>query len=172
MFFTAFHSTSAVSRRAISGGAGLAALAAAAILLLAAAPARAQVVSFTAFDSGIGPGVTPVNSNAKVAQFDAAAAVLGSASLITFESAPVGAFTSLTIAPGGTLTFTFTAPVQAFGAYFTGVQPGFFQDTIGFDDVRLVPAPVPEVSTTLSSGLLLLLGLSGTVVAAKRKNKA
>jgi len=73
---------------------------------------------------------------------------------------------------GGTLTFTFAAPVQAFGAYFTGVQPGFFQDTIGIDDVRLVPAPVPEASTTLSFGLLLALDLGGAVVAAKRKNKA
>ena len=34
-----------------------------------------------------------------------------------------------------------------------------------------VPA-VPETSTTLSFGLLLLLGLGGTVVATKRKNKA
>ena len=243
---------------------GLPALAAAAILLLPPAPAQAQVVPFTAFDSGAGPGVTPVNSNAKAAQFDAAAAALGTESLINFESAPVGAFISLTAAPGvtltgadvsgnpqnvlnapdyapapalggfnttvggakyvdlqgGTLTFAFASPVQAFGAYFTGVQPGFVQDTVGFsdgtsqsitipqgtassaggvsfvgftdkgksitsvtitasangfydaigiDDVRFVPAPVPEASTTVSFGLLLALGLGGAVVAAKRK---
>jgi PEP-CTERM motif len=35
---------------------------------------------------------------------------------------------------GGTLTFTFANPTQFFGAFFTGVQNGFFADTITFTD--------------------------------------
>ena len=155
--------------------------------LLAASPARAQLVTFTATDSGAGPGSTPVNSNAKAAQFDAAAALLGPMGLITFEPAPVGPFTSLTVAPGvtltgldiagspqkinntpnsptipardgfnttlggakyaeatgGTLIFTFAAPVQAFGVYFTGIQPFFFQDTLTFNDGTSQSIDVP-----------------------------
>ena len=188
------HSIKLFSCQILPGG--LSALAAA-VLLLPSAPAQAQVVPFTAFDSGAGPGVTPVNSNAKAAQFDAAAGALGTESLINFESAPVGSFTSLTAAPGvtltgtdrqgnpqtvlnapdfptnpalggfnttvggaryvdiqgGTLTFTFASPVQAFGAYFTGVQPGFVQDTIGFSDGTSQSISIPQGTATSNGGV-------------------
>jgi MYXO-CTERM domain-containing protein len=35
---------------------------------------------------------------------------------------------------GGTLTFTFANPTQFFGAFFSGVQNGFYQSTINFTD--------------------------------------
>ena len=191
------------SRRAVSGSVGLAAgLAVGAAFLLAAGPARAQLVTFTATDSGAGPGSTPVNSNAKAAQFDAAAALLGPMGLITFESAPVGPYTSLAVAPGvtltglditgnpqtinntpnfptspardgfnttlggakyveatgGTLTFTFAAPVQAFGAYFTGIQPFYFQDTLTFNDGTSQSIDVPAGDT--SSGGVSFAGFT------------
>ena len=176
-------------RRAVSRAGLAAGLAAGATFLLTAAPARAQVVSFTAFDSGAGPGSATPNSNAAAAQFNAAVGLLGGPPLpINFESAPVGAFTSLLAAPGvtltgtdyfgnsqrvlnapdfpsapalggfnttpggakyvdlqgGTLTFTFAAPVQAFGAYFTGIQPGFVLDTIGFNDGTSQSVSIPQ----------------------------
>ena len=173
-----------------------------ALSLLAAGPARAQLVTFTATDSGAGPGSTPVNSNAKAAQFDAAAALLGPMGLITFESAPVGPYTSLTVAPGvtltgldvtgspqkinntpnfptnpaldgfnttlggakyaeavgGTLTFTFATPVQAFGAYFTGIQPFFFQDTLTFNDGTSESINIPAADA--SSGGVSFAGFT------------
>ena len=239
--------------------------------LLAAHPALAQVVPYVGTDLGAQPGSTFTNSNAAAAQFDTAAGALGTESLITFESTPVGNFTSLNVAPGvtmvgaganntpqvinntpaypvnpavagfnttpggshyvgingGTVQFVFAAPIQAFGAYFTGFQPTFFQSTVtfsdgtnqslnvpsgdaasggagflgftdagksisqitvfsgpppanptalfdfaGLDDVRFVPAAVPEASTTVSFGLLLALGLGGVLVARKRIVKA
>ncbi len=239
--------------------------------LLAAHSAQAQVVTYAASDLGAQPGSTFTNSNVAAANFDTAAGSLGTESLITFESTPVGAFTSLNVAPGvtmlgvgaagnsqlivdapayppnpavagfnttpggshyvgingGTVQFVFAAPIQAFGAYFTGMQPGFFQSTVtftdgtsqslnvpsgdsfsggvgflgftdagksisqvtvfsgpspanptalfdfaGLDDVRFVPAAVPEASTTVSLGLLLMLGLGGMAVAAKRRKSA
>ena len=123
---------------------------------------------------------------------NAAAAALGPASLITFESAPVGAFTSLAVAPGvtltgansqnnpqtinntpnypinpaldgfnttlggsnylelmaGTATFTFSSPIQAFGAYITGPQPFFFLDTITFNDGTSQSVSIPSGNNT------------------------
>ena len=153
-------------------------LAALGLCALPVQSARAQLTTFVATDSGAVPGDTFFNSNAAAAQFDAAAAALGREDLVTFEAAPVGSFTSLTIAPGvtltglsyksgsqailnapadlphpahegfnttpggsnyvelagGTETFVFAAPVQAFGLYFTGVQPYYYQDMISFND--------------------------------------
>lgn len=40
---------------------------------------------------------------------------------------------------------------------------------IGLDSVSVTPNPVPEASTTVSFGLLLMLGLGGVMVAKKRK---
>lgn len=143
-----------------------------------------SVASATTITDYIGsdPGAT---SAAAIPNSDAASAALASAivglgqtdSVITFESAPLGAFTDLTVASGvtisgtdgygnpqtivntpqgagslygfnttpsgsqfvyengGTLTFSFATPVDAFGAYLTGEQsPNFYTDTITFTD--------------------------------------
>jgi hypothetical protein len=75
-----------------------------AVLALSCVCASASVVTFTGQDPNAGPGNPRPNSDAAAASFDAAAALLGTVSTITFESAPLGAFSSLTIAPGVTLT--------------------------------------------------------------------
>ena len=49
------------------------------------------------------PGGSHPNSSAAAASFDAAASALGTVGFITFESAPLGAFTSLAVAPGVTI---------------------------------------------------------------------
>jgi hypothetical protein len=58
--------------------------------------------------SGADPGANSTDprpiSNAAAAAFDAAASVIGTNAIITFESAPVGPFSSLVVAPGVTLT--------------------------------------------------------------------
>ena len=119
--------------------------------------------TYSGFDSGSGSTATNTNSDAAALAFDTAT---GSLPIVTFESAPLGAFSSLVVAPGvtltgsdfsssnqsiinttlctnalcgynitpagsqwadafgGTLTFTFSTPISAFGAYFTGVQIG------------------------------------------------
>ena len=127
----------------------------------------ASPIVFSGFDIGAGANAARPNSDATALQFDAA---VGPHSLIDFESAPLGYFSSLVIAPGvtltggtlsppngnqritntltgtpdtlygynttaggsrfancesGTLTFTFSTPIDAFGAYFTGVQYPF-----------------------------------------------
>ena len=137
--------------------------------------ALAGIVVYSATDVGAGPGSPTPNASAAAASFDSS--VMGE-SIITFESSPVGPFTSLVAAPGvtvtgqdaggndlyindvpnypsdpaldgfnttpgganyleemgGSATFTFSTPIQYFGAYFTGVQPGFFTDNISFFD--------------------------------------
>ncbi len=67
---------------------------------------RADVI-FAAADLGVLPASpSGTNSSAAAASFDTAAALLGNVSIITFESAPVGSFTSLTVAPGVTISGT------------------------------------------------------------------
>jgi hypothetical protein len=149
---------------------------AAALALIAGATAEAAPIVFTAADPGAGPGMPFPNSTAEAATFDAAAS--GTRTLVTFESAPVGPFTNLTIAPGvtingtdfsgnpqqilnvpspscggpsilcgfnttpggsnyvqvfgGTLTYSFATPVDAFGAFLTGVN--LTGETVRFND--------------------------------------
>jgi PEP-CTERM motif len=65
---------------------------------------RADVV-FTGADLGVLPSSpSGPKSTAAATSFDAAAALLGNVSTITFESAPVGSFTSLMVAPGVTIS--------------------------------------------------------------------
>jgi hypothetical protein len=60
----------------------------------------AGVVVITGADLGVGPGGAHPTADAAATIFDAAAAALGPVSLITFESAPLGSFHNLTVAPG------------------------------------------------------------------------
>jgi hypothetical protein len=124
------------------------------------------------------------NSDAAAANFDAAAALLGTEGIITFESASLGSFTNLLVAPGvtingsdaasnpqtisnsplcgpslcgfnstsggsqflmlygGSVTFTFAAPVSFFGAYLGGVQ--LDGETITFSDGTSQSLPYPN----------------------------
>jgi hypothetical protein len=69
-----------------------------------ASTGRADVI-FSGADLGVLPASpSGTNSSAAAASFDTAAALLGNVSIITFESAPVGSFTSLTVAPGVTIS--------------------------------------------------------------------
>jgi hypothetical protein len=74
-------------------------------LSLTVFPASAGIITFTGADLGVLPG-SPSGPNSTLAatNFDAAASVLGNESIITFESAPVGSFTSLIVAPGVTIS--------------------------------------------------------------------
>ena len=144
-------------------------------------------VVYSGFDSGAGPSDPRPNSNAAAASFDAAAASVGTSSLITFESDPVGGFTTLTVAPGVTVTstdaaienapnpsapalygynttaggqnflqpfspatFNFSTPIDAFGAYFSGVQNAFGTTTITFTDGT--SQTIPVTSPTSNAG--------------------
>jgi len=71
-----------------------------------ASPAHAGIVLYNGIDSGVGPGDPTPMSDAAAASFGAAASAAGTVGLINFESAPVGAYSSLVIAPGVTLTGT------------------------------------------------------------------
>jgi hypothetical protein len=73
-------------------------------LPLLTAPAQAGVILFTGADDGAGSLATAPNSVAAAANFDAAVAALGIEHTITFESSPLGAFSSLALASGITLT--------------------------------------------------------------------
>lgn len=83
-----------------------------------------------------------------------------------------------------------TGPFQAGGAYSsigstksldfvdlntgiaTSISGGLFQDSSIPHGLGFLPAAVPEASTTLSFGLLLMLGLGGLAVAARKKSAA
>jgi hypothetical protein len=66
-----------------------------------ATSANAGITTYSGFD--LGANAPGVNSNTAAASFDAAAP---GDSIITFESAPLGPFASLTAAPGVTITGT------------------------------------------------------------------
>ena len=66
--------------------------------------ASASVITFTGSDVQAEPGGPFPNSAAAAASFTTAAGLLGTVSTITFESAPLGAYTSLSVAPGVTLS--------------------------------------------------------------------
>jgi hypothetical protein len=60
---------------------------------------------------------------------------------------------------GGSLVFTFTTPVQFFGAYLSGVQ-NFLQDTYTFSDGSAQTIDVPETGTSNSIGELVFVGFT------------
>ena len=77
---------------------------------MTALSASASVTTFTGEDLNVNPGGAHPNATAAANSFYTAAGSLGTVSQITFESAPTGAFTSLTVAPGVTIS----------GANYTG----------------------------------------------------
>ena len=72
--------------------------------VLATSVAHAAVVTFAAGDPNANSTDPRPISNTTAAAFDTAAGALGAVNLINFESAPLGTYTSLLIAPGVTLT--------------------------------------------------------------------
>jgi hypothetical protein len=166
--------------------------------------ASAGVVTFTGEDLNAGPGNPRPNSDAAAANFATAAGAIGNIGIITFESAPVGNFSSLVVATGvtisgtngsggslsinnapnfasapaldgfnttsggakyvemlgGTLTFTFAGGTQFFGAYLTGVQTNFFQDTVTFNDGTSQTINAPGTGTDSSNGALDFVGFT------------
>jgi len=73
-------------------------------LVLGAAPVHAALVTYTGADDGAGSLATAPNSVAAAGSLDAAVGALGIEHTITFESSPLGGFSSLALAPGITLT--------------------------------------------------------------------
>ncbi|MGA3019426.1 MAG: PEP-CTERM sorting domain-containing protein [Bryobacteraceae bacterium] len=67
--------------------------------LVLASAANAGIITYSGFDAGANGRPIP-QSDAAAATFDTAAAAIGTEGLITFESAPLGSFTNLTVAPG------------------------------------------------------------------------
>ncbi len=72
------------------------------MLLLVSTSLQAQV-AYTATDSAAGPASPRPLSDAKAAQFDAAASLLGPVNLITFEGVALGNISNTTIASGVTI---------------------------------------------------------------------
>jgi PEP-CTERM motif/Beta-galactosidase second all-beta domain len=63
-----------------------------------------NVITFAGNDPGAQAVDPKPNSSAAAAAFDASAGVLGGLNLVTFESLPLGQFSSMTLAPGVTAT--------------------------------------------------------------------
>jgi hypothetical protein len=173
-------------------------------LALSGISASATPVTFTGEDLNAGPGAAHPNASAAAASFNVAASALGAISTINFETAPLGTFSFLTVAPGvtlsgttylgnqqaimnspayppspalggfnttpggsyyvdelgGTLTFTFATPTQFFGAYITGIQTAFYQDTLTFSDGTSETINVPGVGTANNAGALDFVGFT------------
>jgi hypothetical protein len=155
-----------------------------------AASANATPITFSGGDAGANDTDPRPVSNATAASFDAAAALLGTEHLITFESSPVGTYSSLVVAPGVTLTgtdftgnssgqsilnapfgspdslfgynttaaganyafvngnfitFSFATPIDAFGAYLSGVQLN--GETVMFNDGSSQSVAIPNLGS-------------------------
>lgn len=61
---------------------------------------------------------------------------------------------------GNTLTFSFASPIQAFGAYFSGIQTNFFQDTVNFNDGTSQVLNIPGTGTNSFTGALSFVGFT------------
>jgi hypothetical protein len=151
---------------------------------------QAQLVTYIGADPGANSTAPRLMSNAQAAAFDLAAGVLGSVTIIDFESSPLGAFASLTpvagvtitgsgdygVNPtvvnspvgtpdnlfgynttasgsqfvslyGGTLSFAFADPIQAFGAYLSGLQGNVVgTETFTFWDGGSQTVNIPNLS--------------------------
>src|SRR5208283_1273533 len=118
-------------------------LLACATALLLAGWAFAGVVTYSGFDDGSGSISTNPNSDAAAASFDAAT---GHLPIITFESSPLGPFSSLTVASGVTLT----------GADINGGDQNIINSPV------CVPALCGYNTTSGGSQWLSLLGGSAT----------
>jgi hypothetical protein len=132
-------------------------------LSLTVFPASASVITFTGADLGVQPGSpSGPNSTLAAANFDAAAALLGNESLITFESAPVGSFTSITVAPGVTISGsdvnanhqainnTFDASFPSLDGYNTTPGGSHFAEMMGGSLVFTFATPVQFFGAYLS----------------------
>jgi hypothetical protein len=81
-------------------------VAAVTFLVVSGIQASASIITFSGEDLSAGPGDPHPVSSAAAASFDAAASLLGSNSIINFESATLGTYTNLTIAPGVSISGT------------------------------------------------------------------
>lgn len=60
----------------------------------------------------------------------------------------------------GTLTFTFASPVEFFGAYLTGLQSYYAQDTVTFSDGSTQTVDAVETGTSSSIGAVNFVGFT------------
>ena len=102
------------------------------------------------------------NSTAAAASFDTAASLIGNISIITFESAPVGSFTNLTVAPGvsisgtsrdgnnQTINNTFDASFPSLDGYNTTSGGAKFAEMLGGSLVFTFNTPIQFFGAYLS----------------------
>jgi len=76
------------------------------LVVCASATVLAVPITYYGIDAGAGPSSPRPNSDATAATFDAAASALGTVSIVDFESAPLGYFASVTVAPGVTASMS------------------------------------------------------------------
>lgn len=136
------------------------------LLVLVCSRANGAIIVFSGKDSGAGSGNPRPNSNAAAASFDAAAGALGPVSLITFESAPLGAFSNLAVAAGVSINGNdvssndqtirntpVSSPDSLYGYNVTGGGSQFVS-FLGGDVVFTFATPIQAFGTYYSGGQL------------------
>jgi hypothetical protein len=126
-------------------------------------PATAGIVTFTGADFGVLPSSpSGPNSTQAATNFAAAAALLGNVSSITFESAPVGSFSSLVVAPGVSISGsdhaganqaiknTFNASFPSLDGYNTTPGGSNFVEMMGGSLVFTLSTPIQFFGAFLS----------------------
>ena len=116
--------------------------------------ASADPLTFVGFDINAGPGDARPNADSAAAHFDAAASLLGSLTLTTFESLRAGPFSSLTVG-GMTLTSTdvFGADQEFRIRNTSGGGPGPFAPLSGYNTTTGGENYVELSGSTLTSTL-------------------
>ena len=95
--------------------------------LVVTSAASAAPIIYSGVDAGANSNNPRPNSNAAATAYDLAAAGLGPVTIIDFESAPLGAFTNLTIAPGVSMNGTdFNSQPQTVRNTAVGSPDGLF----------------------------------------------
>lgn len=102
-----------------------------ALMLITASRVMADsIIVYQGLDTNAHVGSTLTSSNAAQASYFAAASPLGAYSLITFESAPLGNFTTLGLGSGVTLTLTNT---NALASHSPGINNSTNEPSLGFN---------------------------------------
>jgi hypothetical protein len=93
--------------------------------------AQGEIVTYSGKDPNIAVNGPHPNSDAAAAQFKAAAGAAGSVKTITFEDAPIGNFSSLTVAPGVVLYLTNSSNHNPTNGITNNTYGGLFNTTPG-----------------------------------------
>jgi hypothetical protein len=138
---------------------------------------HADIVTFVGSDGGAGSADPRPNSSAAASAFDSAVAAIGTITIIDFESAPLGSYSSLEVVPGVIMNAASVPSGFTFGVVDAPVgtpdRIWGYNTTAGGMQFASVPGntSAPSIEFQFSQGInafgAYISGLQGTVVGTQ-----